>query len=222
MASIKPIVLHGAAGPNPTKVRMLIEELGLPHEIKEVSFADVKGPEFTAINPNGRMPAIYDPNTDLTLWESGAIIEYLIEKYDTKKQFQPKGEAQLKDNQFWMHWAEGSAIAPLVIALVMQNIDEQTPWPVKPIAWAITSQVKKTFLFPNIKLNFEYIVCEHLMCTLYVTELLHSANDSPHQLVINCTGSCAAEEWWTVAGRREHDRWGRDDVVPRRSSCITS
>ncbi|KAH7399148.1 glutathione S-transferase [Phaeosphaeria sp. MPI-PUGE-AT-0046c] len=98
MAATKPIVLHGVAGPNPVKVRMLIEELGIPYEIKEVSFADVKGPEFIAINPNGRMPAIYDPNTDLTLWESGAIIEYLIEKYDTKRtlSFEPSS------NEAWL------------------------------------------------------------------------------------------------------------------------
>lgn len=98
MSSIKPIVLYGAAGPNPIKVRMLIEELGIPHEIKAISFADVKGPEFTAVNPNGRMPAIHDPNTGLTLWESGAIIEYLIEKYDTKHtlSFEPNS------NEAWL------------------------------------------------------------------------------------------------------------------------
>jgi glutathione S-transferase len=61
---------------------MVLEELGLPHEINPISFPDLKKPEFLKINPNGRMPAIYDPNTDLTLWESGAIIEYLIEVYD--------------------------------------------------------------------------------------------------------------------------------------------
>ena len=85
MSSIKPIKIWGQDGPNPPKVAMLVEELGLPHEIIPVSFGDVKKPEFLKINPNGRMPAIYDPNTDLTLWESGAIIEYLIEKYDTDR-----------------------------------------------------------------------------------------------------------------------------------------
>ena len=85
MSSIKPIRIWGQDGPNPPKVAILVEELSLPHEIIPVSFEDVKKPDFLKINPNGRMPAIYDPNTDLTLWESGAIIEYLIEKYDTDR-----------------------------------------------------------------------------------------------------------------------------------------
>jgi glutathione S-transferase len=70
---------------------MLAEELGLAYDLKDVQFSDVKKPEFLAVNPNGRMPAIHDPNTDLTLWESGAIIEYMIEKYDTERKvsFEP-------------------------------------------------------------------------------------------------------------------------------------
>jgi glutathione S-transferase len=64
---------------------MILEELGVPYEIEDISFPALKEPDYLAINPNGRMPAIQDPNTDITLWESGAIIEYLIEKYDTKK-----------------------------------------------------------------------------------------------------------------------------------------
>ncbi|KAJ4318079.1 glutathione S- transferase, nitrogen catabolite repression regulator [Neodidymelliopsis sp. IMI 364377] len=97
-SSLKPIVIYGKHGPNPPKVRMLCEELNLPYDQRETQFSELKKPEFLAINPNGRMPAIYDPNTDLTLWESGAIIEYLVEKYDTEHSLSfPQGsnEAQL-------------------------------------------------------------------------------------------------------------------------------
>lgn len=45
--------------------------------------ADMKKPPFETLNPNGRVPVIEDPNTGITLWESGAIIEYLVQTYDT-------------------------------------------------------------------------------------------------------------------------------------------
>ncbi|KAH8903560.1 glutathione S-transferase Ure2-like protein [Coniochaeta sp. PMI_546] len=81
-ANLKPIKVWGKGGPNPPKVAILLEELGVPYEAIVVPLSDVKKPEYTAINPNGRLPSIHDPNTDLTLWESGAIVEYLIDKYD--------------------------------------------------------------------------------------------------------------------------------------------
>lgn len=79
---LKPIKLHGKGGANPPKVAMVLKELGIPHETIDIPFSDIKGPEFLAINPNGRLPAIHDPNTDITLWESGAILLYLVDKYD--------------------------------------------------------------------------------------------------------------------------------------------
>ena len=79
----QPITLYGhATGPNPWKVAMLLEELKLPFTTTIVDKADLKKPAYEKININGRAPAIQDPNTGLTLWESGAIIEYLIETYD--------------------------------------------------------------------------------------------------------------------------------------------
>ena len=83
-SQIKPIKVWGQGGPNPPKVAIILAELGLPYEIDPIPFSEVKNPEYLAINPNGRIPAIHDPNTGLTLWESGAILEYLIERYDTE------------------------------------------------------------------------------------------------------------------------------------------
>ncbi len=82
-ASLKPITVWGhEIGPNPLKVRMVLEELGLPYDFKVVPFEDMKKEPFIKVNPNGRVPAIEDPNTGLTLWESGPIVEYLVEQYD--------------------------------------------------------------------------------------------------------------------------------------------
>lgn len=100
--SVQPIRLWGSSGPNPPKVRIVLEELGLPYTIDPLPLSDVKTPEYLAINPNGRVPAIRDPNTDLTLWESGAILEYLVEKYDTEKRI--SFEAGSKDAYAAKQW----------------------------------------------------------------------------------------------------------------------
>ena len=83
MSSLKPIKLYShSSGPNPWKVQIILEELELPFTVEYQDMSKMKEPPFSNINPNGRVPAIEDPNTGLTLWESGAIIEYLVAKYD--------------------------------------------------------------------------------------------------------------------------------------------
>ena len=104
-SEIKPIKVWGAGGPNPPKVAIVLEELGVPYEVVPISFSDVKKPEYLAINPNGRIPSIYDSNTDLTLWESGAILEYLIERYDAdhKLSFRP-GTPESYHAKQWLYF----------------------------------------------------------------------------------------------------------------------
>ncbi|KAI1815087.1 glutathione S-transferase [Poronia punctata] len=102
---LKPIQVFGQGGPNPPKVVMILEELGLPYEIKEVKWAEIKKEPYLSINPNGRIPAIHDPNSDLTLWESGAIIEYLVEKYDTENKISyPKGSNESFLTKQWLYY----------------------------------------------------------------------------------------------------------------------
>jgi glutathione S-transferase len=75
-------------GPNPWKVVIILEELGLTYKTVPVDTTDGanRKPPYVLLNPNGRMPTLVDhSNNDFTIWESGAIILYLIEKYDTEK-----------------------------------------------------------------------------------------------------------------------------------------
>lgn len=76
---------HGQ-GPNPKKCAIILEALKIPYQTVTKEFGDAEGgvkhPEFLKVNPNGRVPALYDPNEDVTVWESGAILLYLEKFYD--------------------------------------------------------------------------------------------------------------------------------------------
>jgi glutathione S-transferase len=83
MTTLKPIKVWGElTTPNPPKVLIILEELNVRYEVKPIDFAALKQKPYTDLNPNGRMPTIEDPNTGLVLWETGAILQYLISTYD--------------------------------------------------------------------------------------------------------------------------------------------
>ncbi|KAJ5794577.1 Glutathione S-transferase/chloride channel C-terminal [Penicillium paradoxum] len=104
--SLKPITLYGhGPGPNPWKVVMILEELNIPYTHNIINFPEMKKEAFESINPNGRVPAIQDPNTDITLWESGAIVEYLVDTYDKTNtiSFAPGSKDYYLAKQ-WLHF----------------------------------------------------------------------------------------------------------------------
>ncbi|SPJ74171.1 related to Glutathione S-transferase II [Fusarium torulosum] len=110
MSSIKPLILHAhLTGPNPFKVAILLEALNLPYNVKLWEFGEgsngVKGPNFLAINPNGRVPALEDPNHNVTSWESMACVNYIVRVYDTENKFGPRegtGEQGRVDVDKWV------------------------------------------------------------------------------------------------------------------------
>ena len=96
-SSIKPLTLHAhSTGPNPYKVAILLQALNIAYTVKLWDFSSsssgVKGEQFLAINPNGRVPALHDPNTGVTSWESLTCINYILRVYDTGKKFGPRDE----------------------------------------------------------------------------------------------------------------------------------
>ena len=77
------IQLHTASTPNGWKVSIALEELGLAYAVHEIDLqaGDQKQPEFLALNPNGRIPVLVDEEAGVTVFESGAILIYLAERY---------------------------------------------------------------------------------------------------------------------------------------------
>lgn len=101
----KPIKLYShAGGPNPWKVAIIMNELNIPYHSELMEFENLKKEPFESINPNGRVPAIEDPNTGLTLWESGSIIQYLLETYDTTNKLSYTTGHEKWDQSNWFHF----------------------------------------------------------------------------------------------------------------------
>lgn len=88
-------------GPNPWKVAMILEELGLSYHTIFIDFSLVKSVPYTEICPNGRLPALVDHDNGLTIWESGAIILYLVGKYDPEEKI---GFKNFEDNMKAVQW----------------------------------------------------------------------------------------------------------------------
>ncbi|KAG6026035.1 hypothetical protein E4U41_001373 [Claviceps citrina] len=105
MPSLKPLTLYShAGGPNPWKVAIILEELNLPYETKMLDFSTVKAEPFISLNPNGRVPGLEDPNTEISLWESGAIIDYLIDQYDPSHTLSYAHPPQKHQTRVWEHF----------------------------------------------------------------------------------------------------------------------
>lgn len=106
------IELYTAATPNGWKISVLLEELGVEYDVKPVNLAEnqQKTAEFLAINPNGKIPAIIDKESNITVFESGAIMIYLAEKYGQFLPTQVKGRTEVFQ---WLMF-QMSAIGPMM------------------------------------------------------------------------------------------------------------
>jgi glutathione S-transferase len=156
------IVVHHLNNSRSQRVLWLLEELGLPYEIKKYQ-RDAKTmlapPELRAIHPLGKSPTLTDD--DKVLAESGAIVEYLVGHYGNGRLIPPPDSAERLRYSYWLHYAEGSAMLPLLLTLIFNTIDRSPmPFFVKPVARAITGKVRGGFIEPQLKLHFDYIESE--------------------------------------------------------------
>jgi glutathione S-transferase len=147
------IIVHHLNNSRSQRILWLLEELGLPYEIKRYQ-RDPKTmlapPELLKVHPLGKSPVITDG--DLTIAESGAIVEYLLDTYGTGSGLKPAfGTPDYRRYVYWLHFAEGSAMPPLLLQLIFNRIKSaKMPFFAKPIANKIADQVLQGFVDPNL------------------------------------------------------------------------
>ena len=169
------ITLHHLNQSRSLRVLWLLEELGIPYEIKRYE-RDKKTmlapPELKEVHPLGKAPVITDG--DLTIAESGVILDYLVTKYGPK--FKPTTEKELLKYNYWIQYAEGSLMPILLTGLIFSKVEANTPFLVRPVAKGIAAKVRKIFITPNFTTHFEFLETELSKSTWFAGEDFSAAD----------------------------------------------
>ena len=144
------ITVHHLNNSRSQRILWFLEELDVPYQVQRYQRDPqtmLAPPELKKIHPLGKSPVIVDG--DLTLAESGAIIEYLQEAYDAQGQFMPTDYHARQQFRYWLHYAEGSLMPLLVMKLVFRLL--------RPVAGAIGKGVQREYLDKQIAPHCDYL-----------------------------------------------------------------
>lgn len=153
------VTVHHLEHSRSHRVLWLLEELDVPYELKRYA-RDPKTllapAELKAVHPLGKSPVITDG--EQTVAESAAILEYLLDAHGDGQLRPAAGSPAHLRYRYWMHYAEGSAMPPLLLKLVFDRVaNAPMPFFARPIARAIASKANKAFIGPQLKLHLDYL-----------------------------------------------------------------
>jgi glutathione S-transferase len=156
------ITVHHLNNSRSQRVLWLLEELDIEYRVvryqrdAKTLFAPA---ELKAVHPLGKSPVISDG--DAIIAESGAIIEYLIRRYGNGRLIPAEDSAARLRYTYWLHYAEGSAMTPLLLSLIFRRMPKAPmPFFARPIVRGIADKVKKSYVDPQLKLHFDYMESE--------------------------------------------------------------
>ncbi|MGJ7522907.1 glutathione S-transferase [Variovorax sp. LT1P1] len=154
------LTVHHLNNSRSQRVLWLLEELGLPYEIVHYQ-RDPKTmlapPELRRVHPLGKSPVV-TTDEGLVLAESGAIVETLIERHGQGRFAPAAGSADALRYRYWLHYAEGSAMPPLLLKLIFDKIESaKMPFFIRPIAKGIAGKAKAGFVTPNIRTHLDFM-----------------------------------------------------------------
>ena len=156
------ITVHHLENSRSQRVLWLLEELGLPFEIvhyKRDATTMLAPPELLAVHPLGKSPVITEGDT--TVAETGAIVEYILAQHGGGRLLPAVGTPEALRYRYWLHFAEGSAMPPLLLTLIFDRIaNAPMPFFIKPIARGISNKVMNLMVRPNLKRQLDFMESE--------------------------------------------------------------
>ena len=156
------IVVHHLNNSRSQRVLWLLEELGLPYEVERYERdpkTQLAPAALRKVHPLGKSPVVTDGA--VTAAESGAIVEYLVETYGGGRLVPAPGTPERLRWRYWLHFAEGSAMPPLLMKLVFDKIvASPMPFFAKPVARGIAAKVMESFVGPNLERNLDFMESE--------------------------------------------------------------
>ena len=156
------LLVHHLNNSRSQRVLWLLEELDVPYQIchhQRDPKTMLAPPSLLAVHPLGKSPVLVDGDT--TVAETGAIVEYILDTYGQGRMRPAPGTTAFLRHRYWLHFAEGSAMPPLLMKLVFDTV-QAAPMPffVKPITKAISNKVLAMLVWPNLKRQFDFIEAE--------------------------------------------------------------
>jgi glutathione S-transferase len=156
------IFVHHLNHSRSQRILWLLEELGLDYEVVKYfrdSVTNLAPPDVTAVHQLGKLPVIRDG--DLTLAESGAIIEYLLERYGDGRLAPAPGTPDRVRYLYWMHYAEGSAMPVLLLRVVFDQIETaRVPFFIRPLTRGMAARVKQVLVQPQLERHYDFLEAE--------------------------------------------------------------
>jgi glutathione S-transferase len=151
------IIVHHLNNSRSQRVLWLLEELGLPYQVVRYQRNPktmLAPKELLEIHPLGKSPVITEG--DLTIAESGAIIEYLLETHGQGRLIPPPGTEARRRFTYWLHYAEGSAMPVLLLKLVFLRLPKGVPALIRPIANLISKGALSSLIDPQLSRHMSY------------------------------------------------------------------
>ncbi len=150
------LTVHHLNNSRSQRVLWLLEELGVAYEIVRYQRQpDMRAPkELRAIHPLGKSPVITDNGN--TIAELGAIVEYLVDNYGKGRFIPLLGSPERLRYTYWLHYAEGSAMPPLLMKLLFTLMPRRAPALLRPLVRKVSSQALTTLVNPQLKQHMAY------------------------------------------------------------------